>query len=41
MEDLKNIRHSCFGKKYMEEQEMDWDELIKECDLNGDGVICF
>ena len=25
----------------MNEDELDWDEVIKECDLNGDGVIDF
>jgi Ca2+-binding EF-hand superfamily protein len=41
IEDLKKMHNSTFGKKFLGDDELDWETVVKECDLNGDGVIDF
>ena len=41
LEDIKNITESEFGKKYQNMTSQDWEQVIQECDMNGDGVIDF
>ena len=41
LDDIKNITESEFGKKYKNMTCQDWEQVIQECDMNGDGVIDF
>lgn len=41
LDDIKNITESEFGKKYQNMTCQDWEQVIQECDMNGDGVIDF
>ena len=35
--DIKQIADSEFGKQYQLNNPIDWDQIIQECDLDGDG----
>ena len=41
LNDIKKITESEFGKKYKNMTSKDWEQVIQECDMNGDGVIDF
>lgn len=41
IEDIKKIAESDAGKMYSKFTEEDWNEILKGCDLNDDGVIDF
>lgn len=40
-EDIRRIAVSEFGKKYAAKNQIDWDCIIEECDVDGDGEIDF
>ena len=41
LEDIKRISESEFGKQYSKKNKVDWQQIIEECDLDGDGQIDF
>lgn len=41
LEDIKKIAESDFGKKQQQKNSIDWQQIIEECDLDGDGQIDF
>lgn len=40
-QDIRRIAESEFGKKYAAKNHIDWDCIIEECDVDGDGEIDF
>ena len=36
-DDIKKIADSEFGRKYQKSNPIDWNMIIEECDLDGDG----
>ena len=36
-EDIRRISETEFGKKYASKNALDWDHIINECDVDGDG----
>lgn len=40
-EDIRRISETEFGKKYASKNSLDWDLIINECDVDGDGQIDF
>jgi Ca2+-binding EF-hand superfamily protein len=41
LEDLKRISLSGLGERYKNLSHDEWEEILKGCDLNNDGVIDF
>jgi calcium-dependent protein kinase len=41
IEDIKKIAESDIGRIYSRFSEHDWEEILRGCDLNDDGVIDF
>lgn len=39
--DIQKIADTEFGRKYSERNAVDWDAIIEECDIDGDGAIDF
>lgn len=40
-EDIRRIAESEFGQQYAAKRQIDWDGIIEECDIDGDGEIDF
>ena len=40
-DDIRRISESEFGRKYAAKRKIDWEEVIDECDIDGDGEIDF
>jgi calcium-dependent protein kinase len=41
VDELQNITQTEFGKQFQGMTKNDWEEVIKSCDMNGNGVIDF
>ena len=41
VDELQNITQTEFGKQFIGMTKNDWEEVIKSCDMNGNGVIDF